>query len=183
MNSYQRGLRNGFLVNPKLFILEKVNFGQPPKCWSNLVKFGQTWSNVLQTCIILYGSLQWCPLILKPLYLRTVPPHVSRLMAVETCHLPSLSSNPDLALALLVATPPLKPHGTEALYFFPEPEEEAWLLFFLSLAPTSRMLRVSSTSRSMIKVVLTIESISCRLCPTILLQMDNFCDAPIPGVR
>ena len=42
MNSYRRGLRNGVLVNQKLFILEKVNFGQPPKCWSNLVKFGQT---------------------------------------------------------------------------------------------------------------------------------------------
>ena len=36
------------LVNQKLFILEKVNFGQPPKCWSNLVKLGQTcWKLVL----------------------------------------------------------------------------------------------------------------------------------------
>ena len=30
------------LSQPKLFILEKVNFGQPTKCWSNLVNFGQT---------------------------------------------------------------------------------------------------------------------------------------------
>ena len=58
MNSYRRGLLNGALVNPKLFILEKVNFGQHTKCWSNLVKSSQTWSNVLQTCIIWYGSLQ-----------------------------------------------------------------------------------------------------------------------------
>ena len=58
MNSYRRGLRNGALVNPKLFILEKVNFGQHTKCWSNLVKCSQTWSNVLQTCIIWYGLLQ-----------------------------------------------------------------------------------------------------------------------------
>ena len=62
MNSYRRGLRNGALVNPKLFILEKVNFGQHAKCWSNLVKASQTWSNVLQTCIIWYGSLQSTPL-------------------------------------------------------------------------------------------------------------------------
>ena len=56
------GLRIGVLVNPKLFILEKVNFGQPPKCWSNLVKFGQLsqiWSNVLQTCIIWCRSLHY----------------------------------------------------------------------------------------------------------------------------
>ena len=32
MNSYRRGLRNGVLVNPKLFILEKVNFGPHIKC-------------------------------------------------------------------------------------------------------------------------------------------------------
>ena len=59
MNSCRRGLRNGVLVNPKLFILEKVNFGQPTKCWSNLVKLNQTWSNALQTCIIWYGSLHF----------------------------------------------------------------------------------------------------------------------------
>ena len=57
MNSNRRGLLNGALVNPKLFILEKVNFGQHTKCWSNIVKSSQTWSNVLQTCIIWYGSL------------------------------------------------------------------------------------------------------------------------------
>ena len=62
MNSYRRGLRNGVLVNPKLFILEKVNFGPHTKCWSNLFKSGQTWSNVLQTCIIWCGSLQSTPL-------------------------------------------------------------------------------------------------------------------------
>ena len=38
MNSYQRGLRNAILVNPKLFILEKVNLGPHINCWSNLVK-------------------------------------------------------------------------------------------------------------------------------------------------
>ena len=42
MNSYRQGLRNGVLVNLKLFILEKVNFGPHAKCWSNLVKLGQT---------------------------------------------------------------------------------------------------------------------------------------------
>ena len=63
MNSYRRGLRNGVLVNPKLFLLKKVNFGQHTKCWSNLVKSSQTWSNVLQTCIIWYGSLHTTPLL------------------------------------------------------------------------------------------------------------------------
>ena len=58
MNSYRRGLRNGVLVNPKIFILEKVNFDPHIKCWSNLVNSCQTWSNVLQTCIIWCGSLQ-----------------------------------------------------------------------------------------------------------------------------
>ena len=38
MNSYRRGLRNGVLVNPKLFILEKVNLGPHTNYWSNLVK-------------------------------------------------------------------------------------------------------------------------------------------------
>ena len=38
MNSYRRGLRNGVLVNPKLFILEKVNLAPPTNGWSNLVK-------------------------------------------------------------------------------------------------------------------------------------------------
>ena len=58
MNSYRRGLRDGVLVNPKLFILEKVNLGPHTDCWSNLVKLSQTWSNVLKTCILWYGSLQ-----------------------------------------------------------------------------------------------------------------------------
>ena len=62
MNSYRRGLRNGVLVNPKLFILEKVNLGLHTNCWSNLVKLSQNWSNVLKTCIIWYGSLQPTPL-------------------------------------------------------------------------------------------------------------------------
>ena len=62
MNSYRRGLRNGVLVNPKLFILEKVNLSLHTNCWSNLVKLSQTWSNVLKTCIIWYGSLQPTPL-------------------------------------------------------------------------------------------------------------------------
>ena len=38
MNSYRRGLRNGVLVNPKLFILEKVNLAPPTIGWTNLVK-------------------------------------------------------------------------------------------------------------------------------------------------
>ena len=62
MNSYRRSLRNGPLVNPKLLILEKVNLGSHTTCWSNLVKLGQTWSNVLKTRIIWYGSLQPTPL-------------------------------------------------------------------------------------------------------------------------
>ena len=62
MNSYRRGLRIGVLVNPKLFILEKVNFTPPTigwLTWSNLVKLGQTW---LKTCIIWCGPLQSTPL-------------------------------------------------------------------------------------------------------------------------
>ena len=54
MNSYRRGLRNGVLVNPKLFILEKVNFGPHAKCWSNLVKYGQTQSNLVKRVTNLY---------------------------------------------------------------------------------------------------------------------------------
>ena len=54
MNSYRRGLPNGVLVNPKLFILEKVNFGPYIKCWSNLVKLSQTWSNVFK--LVLFGA-------------------------------------------------------------------------------------------------------------------------------
>ena len=38
MNSYRRGLRNGVLVNPKLFIIEKVNLDPHTNYWSNLVK-------------------------------------------------------------------------------------------------------------------------------------------------
>ena len=48
MNSYRRGLRNGVLVNPELFILEKVNLAPPTIGWSNLVKLGQTWSNLVK---------------------------------------------------------------------------------------------------------------------------------------
>ena len=55
MNSYRRGLRNGVLVNPKLFVLEKVNLAPPTIGWS-------TWSNLLKTCIIWCGSLQSTPL-------------------------------------------------------------------------------------------------------------------------
>ena len=54
MNSCRRDLRNGVLLNPKLFILEKFNFGQPIKCWSNLVKLSQTWSNVFK--LVLFGT-------------------------------------------------------------------------------------------------------------------------------
>ena len=52
MNSCRRGLRNGVLVNPKLFILEKVNFGPHTKCWSNLVKSGQTWSTCYKLVLV-----------------------------------------------------------------------------------------------------------------------------------
>ena len=55
MNSYRRGLRNGVLVNPKLFVLEKFNLAPPTVGWS-------TWSNLLKTCIIWCGSLQSTPL-------------------------------------------------------------------------------------------------------------------------
>ena len=58
MNPYRRGLRNGVLVNPKLFIFEKVNLAPPTNGWSNLVKLSQTWSNLLKTCIIWYGLLK-----------------------------------------------------------------------------------------------------------------------------
>ena len=61
MNSYRRGLRSGVLDNPKLFILEKVNLGPPTIGWSNLVKLGQTWSHLLKSCIIRYGSLHLRP--------------------------------------------------------------------------------------------------------------------------
>ena len=54
MTSYRRGLQNGVLVNPKLFILEKFNLAPPTVGWS-------TWSNLLKTCIIWCGSLQSTP--------------------------------------------------------------------------------------------------------------------------
>ena len=50
MNSYRRGLRNGVLVNLKLFILEKFNL-------VHILRVGQTWSNLVklgQTCLNLY---------------------------------------------------------------------------------------------------------------------------------
>ena len=58
MNSYRRGLRNGVLVNPKLFILEKFNLAPPTIGWS-------TWSNLLKTCIIWYGSLHTVSQVLR----------------------------------------------------------------------------------------------------------------------
>ena len=64
MNSYRRDLRNGVLVNPKLFILEKVNLDPHIKCWSNLVKLSQTWSNVFK--LILFGTGHYS-LILTPI--------------------------------------------------------------------------------------------------------------------
>ena len=53
VNSYRRGLRNGVLVNPKLFILEKFNLAPHTIGWSNLVKLSQTWSNMLK--LVLFG--------------------------------------------------------------------------------------------------------------------------------
>ena len=47
VNSYRRGLRNGVLVNPKLFILEKVNLAPPTIGWS-------TWSNLVK--LVLFGT-------------------------------------------------------------------------------------------------------------------------------
>ena len=84
MNSCRRGLRNGVLVNPKLFILEKVNFGQPTKCWSNLVKLvklNQTWSNALQ--LVVFGTGHYK----KPLNESSV---VTRQLQ-ETTHLFNIS--------------------------------------------------------------------------------------------
>ena len=54
VNSYRRGLRNDVLVNPKLFILEKVNLAPHTKGWSNLVKLDQTWSNLVKRVKNLY---------------------------------------------------------------------------------------------------------------------------------
>ena len=54
MNSYRRGLRNDVLVNPKLFILEKVNLAPHTNGWSNLVKLGQTWPNLVKRVKNLY---------------------------------------------------------------------------------------------------------------------------------
>ena len=51
MSSYQLGLRNGVLVNPKLFILEKFNFGPHAKCWSIP---SQLWSNLVKRVTNLY---------------------------------------------------------------------------------------------------------------------------------
>ena len=59
VNLYRRGLRNDVLVNPKLFIIEKVNLAPHTNGWSNLVK------RVKKNCIILYGSLQPTPLTEK----------------------------------------------------------------------------------------------------------------------
>ena len=53
MNSYRRGLRNGVLVNPKLFILDKVNLAPPTigwSTWSNWVKLGQTCLKLVLFC-------------------------------------------------------------------------------------------------------------------------------------
>ena len=47
MNSYRRGLRNGVLVNLKLFIIEKVNLAPPTFGWS-------TWSNLVKLVKNLY---------------------------------------------------------------------------------------------------------------------------------
>ena len=47
MNSYRRGLRDGVLVNPKLFVLEKVNLAPPTIGWS-------TWSNLVK--LVLFGA-------------------------------------------------------------------------------------------------------------------------------
>ena len=47
MNSNRRGLGSGVLVNPKLFILEKVNFVPPTIGWS-------TWSNLVKLVKNLY---------------------------------------------------------------------------------------------------------------------------------
>ena len=77
MNSYRRGLRDGVLVNPKLFILEKVNLGPHTNCWSNLVKLSQTWSNVLKTCIIWYESLHSVQAF-KDQFSRTSPSNTSK---------------------------------------------------------------------------------------------------------
>ena len=54
---------NSVLVNPKLFILEKVNLAPPTigwSTWSNLVKLGQTCSNVLQLVLFSVGHYKKC---------------------------------------------------------------------------------------------------------------------------
>ena len=47
MNPYRRGLRHGVLVNPKLFVIEKVNLAPPTVGWS-------TWSNLVKLVKNLY---------------------------------------------------------------------------------------------------------------------------------
>ena len=47
VNSYRRGLQNGVIVNPKLFILEKFNLAPPTVGWS-------TWSNLVKLVKNLY---------------------------------------------------------------------------------------------------------------------------------
>ena len=64
----------------------ETNTCSPGLCWG---KEEHTESAHVPLMIVTMVSLD--P---EPLYLRTVPPHVSRLMAVETCHLPSLTGNP-----------------------------------------------------------------------------------------
>ena len=61
MNSYRRGLRNGVIVNQKLFILEKFNLAPHTNGWSNLVKrvknlYYLVW--VITPCVNMHGSFE-----------------------------------------------------------------------------------------------------------------------------
>ena len=126
MNSYRRGLRNGVLVNPKIFILEKVNFGPHIKCWSNLVNFGQTWSNVLQTCIIWCGSLHSMRGPILPFAPMKIycPIFVNLREKLELLTLLSLTFSLFLAFSLL-------PHAHCPFFFSKMAHFPHFLLFFL----------------------------------------------------
>ena len=76
------------LVNLKLFILEKVNFGQPIKCWSNLVKLvklNQTWSNALQLVVFGTGHYNLPPL--KKIFVHEIRTCILEEMRVLAPHL------------------------------------------------------------------------------------------------
>ena len=98
MNLYQRGLRDGALVNPKLFIFEKFNLGPHTNCWSNLVKRVK---NLYYLVRVVTTSLRTCVVQLAIIWNQAQTlidmdePDLTRLQAKK-----SESSNIDVRMAI-----------------------------------------------------------------------------------